>query len=226
MKLKHITLIITLISFLGFYGQNKTLKTPNYKKIKRNIKKSNSKFFYPKLLSNYFKGNNNMSLPEKRYLYYGFTFHDNYKPYTESLQKGTIKKLFLKGNHTNKEFKELIKISDFYLFNNPFDIEIINLQIFILKKLRLLEKAEKKLNQKDIIIDAILSTGNGETKLNAYHVIMTAHENDVLTNLNLKQKGRHLSTDIYEYLNLENNDKNIKGLFFNINQSIKSVNHK
>lgn len=87
------------------HSQKDTFKKPNYKRIKRNVKKKSSDLNYVVLYKKFTSLRSKMTLEEKRHLYYGFVFQKKYNPfgfskYHDSLRlytrKKDLKKIFLK----------------------------------------------------------------------------------------------------------------------------------
>lgn len=220
-----IIIIVFLFFYVSFYGQKAAYQKPNYKKIKRAVTKKKSDFQYSKLMNHYLELDNEMTLKEKRYLYFGYAFQKSYKPYASSKYKNKIRKLINKNSHNKAELDELLGYTDAHLKSNPFDIEILRVQVYAYKRLRLKQDVLNKLKQINIVKEAILSTGDGKTKTSAYHIINIKHEHELLKLLGYKQKGRHLSMKKYEYVALESNADSIKGLYFNLSRGMKSINN-
>ncbi len=76
--------------------------------------------------------------------------------------------------------------------------------------------------KKEMLVKAILSTGNGRTEQTAYHVIDPIHEQDILNELGFKFAGSsNLSNALCDYLIVQPNEQNIRGLYFDISRLLK-----
>jgi dethiobiotin synthetase len=92
--MKYICFYILVISALFSYAQETKIKAPKYKTIKKNIAKEDSNFFYKNLLQRYKNSDTTMTLEEKRHLYYGYVYHEDYSPYGSSDYEDSLKACF------------------------------------------------------------------------------------------------------------------------------------
>ena len=74
-----------------------------------------------------------------------------------------------------------------------------------------------------IIVDVLLSSGDGLTKKTAFYVIYVSHEYDLLKVLGFDYGGEQTLTEHYDYLLLGDNSKNIKGLYFDVSPCLNSL---
>jgi hypothetical protein len=73
--------------------------------------------------------------------------------------------------------------------------------------------------KKKMVIKAIKSSGNGLKENTAFHVIDPSHEFDFLNELGLTYVGSNdMTTGFCDYLIVQNNEYNIRGLYFNISR--------
>lgn len=225
MKCKGFFVCFFLSFILIGFAQKSIAQKPNYKKIKKLTFKKKSDFYYLKLAKKFTKGHN-MSLEEKRAFYYGFAFRYSYEPYKISKSRKQINSILQKKVFNKSTLNELDVLIRTELSDNPFDIELHNLHIFVYKKLRLKDKVLLKLKQIQVIKDAILSTGNGKTKKTAYHVIFVKNEYDILKLLQIKAIKHQFIDKNYECVLVEENTRGIKKVFFNITMCAKSIRQK
>ena len=75
------------------------------------------------------------------------------------------------------------------------------------------------------IIHTILSTGSGLNKEEAWHVIITGHESEIIGSLGFEAAGQALEPPHFDVISLEKNDTDIKAFYFNI-QKILEANSK
>jgi hypothetical protein len=70
-----------------------------------------------------------------------------------------------------------------------------------------------------MIVKTIQSSGNGLTEKTAYHVIDPAHEFDFLNEIGLQYaESNDMTTGLCDYLLVQSNQFNIRGLYFNISR--------
>ena len=199
------------------FSQTYNFEKPNYKRIKKEIKKRRSDFYYYNLFKKFTSTHSKMTLKEKRHLYYGYVFQKKYQPFGFSKYRDSLN-IYAHKRLTKKSISKMLIFSEFILSKNPFDIEVLTYKAYLHKKMKddIGYKITKK--QLKIIYDAILSSGNGKSKNTAYHVIYRNHKTDILKYEKLEFNGFRKTIDKYriEYLNVKKNNFGIRGVYFNV----------
>jgi len=217
--MKKILLFLILLNITGLSAQNKI--APDYNAIKESISNENSPYFYSDLLQKYFSENNTLTLEEKRHLYYGFIFQSWYNPNKTTLEEKEIRKIVKKRFITKIEYRDIIQLANIVLKTNPFNTYALQWKTIALFKLDQSNSVEydKTTTQYNIIMDAILSSGNGRTKESAYWVIAVQHEYELLSYLDYNPSGQEemqVGEQYYDYITLAENGDNITGFYFEI----------
>ena len=199
------------------HSQKDTFKKPNYKRIKRNVKKKSSDLNYVVLYKKFTSLHSKMTLEEKRHLYYGFVFQKKYNPFGFSKYHDSLR-LYTRKKDLKKNIPKMLVFSEHILSKNPFNIEVLTYKAYLLRKNNDMEAYKITKKQIRIIYDAIKSSGDGLSKKSAFHVIFRNHKSDLLKHKNLKFNGTRKTIDKYrvEYLNVEQNKNKIRGLYFNV----------
>ncbi len=222
--MKYLGLFILV--FLNFsvlvFSQKSNIEKPNYKKIKKLTFKKKSDFYYLKLAKKFTTGVD-MTLEEKRTFYYGFAFRYSYEPYKISKDRREINTILYNRIFNKKILNKLDVLLRNELVNNPFDLELHNLHIFVYKKLRKKDKVAIKLKQIQVIKDAILSSGDGKSKKTAYHVIFVKNEYDILKLLKLKEIKYQFVDKNFECIFVQPNSQNIEKVYFNITMCARKL---
>lgn len=221
---KQLLVIMILLVSMSIFSQNMETEKPDYKKIEKKISKEKSDFYYPKLLKKYMNSDTTMTLKEKRYLYYGYSFQNSYSPYGHSNFSDSLGTVLQKEKHSNKELLKIIKFSDSVLVENPFDLRVINYQLYAYEKLGEKIEFDKKINQMKIIVDALLSSGDGLKKKTAFYVIYISQEYDLLNILGFEFGGEQSLIEHYDYLKAAKNSQKIKGFYFDVSPCLNSMN--
>ena len=94
-----------------------------------------------------------------------------------------------KEHHDNEDYQKIINFSDSALVFNPFDLRAINSQLYALENLKNNKVFEKRLIQLKVIKNALISSGYGTSKEEAFYVIYTTHEYDLLSFLGFEFGG-------------------------------------
>jgi hypothetical protein len=218
--MKKILLFVLFINWIHLYSQETKIEAPDYKKIESEIKEKTSEFYYPKLVDKFNAADTTMTLKEKRHLYYGFTFQKKYSPYSISKQSEKLRPLIAKEKLSNKDYEEIIKLSDLILNDNPFDLRTLNYKTHCLKQLNKETELEKVIIKMNIIMDALMSSGDGISKETAFYVINTSNEYDLLNMLGFSFGGEQSLIEHYDYLKLDENQYNIPGFYFDVSPSL------
>ncbi|MBO7317663.1 MAG: DUF4919 domain-containing protein, partial [Bacteroidales bacterium] len=92
----------------------------------------------------------------------------------------------------------------------------INILIYALKGTNHYKEAAVWQYRLDHLIDAILSTGDGITPETAWYVIYPTHEYIVLNCLGMKGVEFVFVAPCYDYIEIEKNNRNIEGFYFNV----------
>lgn len=218
-------LIVSILVISNSFSQELKYESPNYKKISKEIKKKNSKLYYKNLFNRYLNGDTTFTLNEKRHLYYGYSFQKEYSPYTSSVYKDSLNIFFAKDSLTENDFLEIARFSLLILEEQPFDVRSMNYLSYSYYNLDNIELENIYNNKISIILDAIMSTGNGISEETAFSVIYVSHEYDILNILGFEFGGmQSLTSSGYDYLKLEENEYETEGLFFEISRSLGYLN--
>jgi hypothetical protein len=214
--MKALLTSLILVTTFPALAQDWKSGAPQYKKIGRAIADEKSPFYYPLLLDRYTSGDSTLSLEEKRHLYYGYTFQSAYSPYGRSDYEDSLRSVAKKDSLLEDDYAAILTYSDRLLAYNPFDLRAINYELFAHEKLHNGDDFAKNLARMNIIVDAIMSSGNGKTKETAFYVINTSHEYDLINILGLEFGGKQSLIDHYDYLTLAKNEHGIEGLYFDV----------
>lgn len=221
--IKTLIACVILLSSTMLAAQDTTFLRPDYKQIEKNVQKKNSPFYWPDLFKRFNSGDTSLTLQELHHFYFGFTFQDDYSPYSGSGDTEKARELYGK-EADEKNLKELLKVTKESLSRNPFDMEMINLQLYSYDKLGDKENFDRVLYQLRWIYDVILSSGDGTSKENCFYVIFVSHEYKVINYLEFEFGGSQSLIEHYDYLELEKNEYDIEGFYFDITPSLLYLN--
>lgn len=215
--MRKFQLLLLLFAFcLHAQAQENTFESPNYKTIETNIKDKKSDFYYPKLMARYEVSDTTMTLEQKRHLYYGYTFQPTYNPYKNSSASESLSEIMKKEELSTEDLTEIIKLSNVALKENPLDIRSLNYRLYSLEQQNKIVELKKNLIKLEIIVDALVSSGDGISKETAFYVIDTSHEYDLLAMFGFRFGGEQSLIEHYDYLTVAKNEDNVKGLYFDV----------
>lgn len=220
--MKNILSFVFALSFFSAFAQN-TWKKPNYKEIEKNCNEKSSRYFYDSLFQKFLKGDTNFTLDERQHLYYGFQFTSGYSPYGGVKYMDSLNQLLSQNKLTDNDYRLAIRYCDSLLAEDPMSLKILNLQTNLFKRTSDVQKVTINLSRMNNVIDAILSSGDGETASTAYYVICVGHEYSILNILGLEFGGSQSLKGSNDYLELKPNKLNLKGLYFDVTASLSNM---
>lgn len=219
----NLLLLILVISVASAYSQTIVVEKPDYKKIEEAIADKASELYYVKLMIRYRLADTTMTLEEKRHLYYGYSFQKEYSPYGRSDYEDKLREVLNNGKLRTSDYQKIVVFSDSILAENPFNLAVIDNQLFAFEKLGDSGRFNENITRLKIVVDAMLSSGDGLSKESAYYVISTAHEYFILNMLGLTFGGSQSLQEHYDYLTVAKNPDKIKGLYFDVSPCLQSL---
>ncbi len=219
---KFITFLLALLISYSTLSQQGNFNKPAYTQIRTNIFDNSSPFFYPNLYDRYIQGDTSLTLEDFRHLYYGYTFQSKYIPYLESKYEANLLSYLKKGRLSSVELKKFIEVAELKLKELPYDIRTLNILAFSYA-----QNGDSLMNtitkfKKEMLVNAILSTGDGKSEKTAFHVIDPPHERDILNELGFRYAGSsNLANVLCDYLIVKPNERNVRGIYFDVSRLLK-----
>ncbi|MEF9923373.1 MAG: DUF4919 domain-containing protein [Muribaculaceae bacterium] len=221
-----LALLIILIVALPASAEKITAKKPDFAKIKSETQNPDSKYYFPKLMALYVSNDTVMDIEQYRYLYYGYTFQEDYNPYRKSEFSDIIEPLYFKAKHTSAECDTIMKYAELSLADNQFDLRQMTFFIIALKERKKAARASIWQYRLNHLVGAILSSGTG-TKENPWYVISPAHEYNILNFIGLVATGHEALGEDIDYLKVKKKDsKSHDGYYFDVSKIIDVYNRK
>ncbi|HEU4791608.1 MAG TPA: DUF4919 domain-containing protein, partial [Flavobacterium sp.] len=126
--MKKIILItaILIATFSKTYAQEISFKAPDYELIKKNIQDKKSNYYYPKLLERMISNDTLLTNEDYRHLYFGYVFNSKYDAYYRSPDEEKLGKYFTSDSIYEKDYDEIIKLSEHSISLFPFDLRQMN----------------------------------------------------------------------------------------------------
>ncbi len=211
-----IGIVSVLIALLCGQTMAQEVVAPNYREIRATIQNSKSQNYYPRLMRRYMENDTTLTLSQYRCLYYGFTLQEDFVPYQKEREKLFEKRRELvQTNGSKYACTEAIKVAQLALEDDPFDLLAISTLSFSYLQLKDTVSYTLWNNKQDALLDAIVSSGDGDEVESAIHVINLEHEYEVLNRLGLQIESDSLCSDEVEYLKVQPNAEDVRGIYFN-----------
>jgi len=208
----------------SLYSQEYIMGKIDFKKIEKVNEKKSSPYLFKTLLERYSNNDTTFTLEEKRYLYYGFIFQDNYAPYGICAYSDSVHLFLKKDSLSGEDYLNIVSYSLICLEKNPFDIGSLRALAIAYAGMGDVEKQKQTLYRIDLIYKAIMSSGDGITQETAFSVLFVSHEYNIIRFIGLEFEGTQSLLDgQFDYLTLVENQYGIEGLYFDISQMIASL---
>lgn len=176
---------------------------PDMEQIRAEVTDPASKYYYPKLIAQYERNETVMTLDDYRRLYLGAIFAEDFNPYRTSPYAAVVEDLYFKSHHSGRECDEIIKYAQLSLQDDPFNLQQIDYLIYALrekKKNNLANIWQYRLNH---ILEAIVSTGTGLDRENAWYVINPKHEYFLLNKMGRIATDFEFQAPWYDHISVE-----------------------
>ena len=195
-------------------------KIPDEEDILRKTMDSSSPFYYPSLLMRY---NNceELSDEEYHYLYYGYTYHENYKPMAtnKALDDLYASMVGLNPDHPDrKQIDYIISVCNDAMLVDPFNPTTLNMLIYAYGARG--DKAKEQAFHRHLqgVLNTIMSSGDGRSEKYPMHIIMFSHAVDVVASMGVSARQAEIISRNVEYIPLVEPrkvpDGKIKGFYF------------
>jgi hypothetical protein len=220
-KLLSIFTLIATIT-LTAQAQEEFFSAPDYAQIERNVKEPASSYYYPNLMKKYMAGDEKMTFEEGRHLYFGFIYQPQYTPDDTSPYNKKLAGVLSKKSFTPDDYTNILEYSNALLLEDPFNLRALNAKLLVYAQQNNTEEYKKTAQQRHIVQNAIVGTGDGMSEKTPFYVIKVAHEYDILPFLgyNFGGEDKILSSKKVNYLTLAENKFGVDKAYFNISPVI------
>ena len=195
-------------------------KVPDEDDIVRKIMDGTSPYYYTNLLMRY-NNLDQMTEEEYHYLYYGFAYHENYKPMATN---NAITDLYASMMTLNTEDPDreqmhyMISVCTEAMFYDPFSPTVLNMMVFAHGALGDKVKEEAYHRHLQGVLNTIMTSGDGRSDKFPMHIIMFSHANDVMASMGVETRRAEIVSRNVEYIPLVEPrkvpDGRIKGFYF------------
>jgi hypothetical protein len=221
MKIHYLRLLIPALSITVLLNAQQFQYTKvDFNIIKSVITSETSVFYYPRLYNRYQNNDTTMTVEEFRYLYYGFTFQDQYTPYDRLEAENSVKELLAADTLKADDFRKLYNSCKEILHKHPFSVQYLLTMGVACSKLGLSKEATAYYFKYDRILSAILSSGDGATEESAWCVIQIPDEYELVRALEFEPTGeqRFLSKSLCDFIFVNKNEYDIEGFYFDVSK--------
>ncbi len=202
-------------------------EAPDYQQIRQQTSSSRSTSFYPRLLERFQQCDTTLTLEDYRNLYFGFVLQEDFIPYQKENPSALEARAQLAQSRAAADDcpAALTKAQE-ALLDNPFDLPALSVVPICYYQMG--DTTNYLLwNQKlHGILDAIGSSGDGETPESAYHVINIEHEYEILNRLGFELDQVEVVNKQTDFIRIKNNNDSVPGIYFNFSACSEVFNQK
>ena len=225
--MKKSIIILSILSFIFFsvHAQVEFFDAPDYRQIERNTKEASSSYYYPNLMKKYMDGDTRITREEGRHLYFGYVYQQGYEPTDTSVNNNLLAQVLAKGIFTSVDYSDILQYSNALLLEDPFNLRALNAKLLVYAQQDDSDEYKKVVQQRKVVQDAIISTGDGMSDNTPFYVIKVAHQFDILPFLGYSFGGedRILRNKKVNYLTLGNNRFGVERVYFDISPVIDYI---
>ena len=207
-------LLAVLVPALGF------AKIPDEDDILRKIMDASSPFYYTNLMMRY-ENLEKLSEEEYHYLYYGYAYHENYRPTAtnKAVEDLYASMIGLNADRPDsKQIEYIISVCNEAMMTDPFSPTVLNMLVFAYGSHGDKVREEAYFYHLQGIMETIKSSGDGRSEKYPMHIIMFSHAVDIVASMGVAAKRPEIVSRSVEYIELEEPrrvpDGKIRGFYF------------
>jgi len=200
-------------------SQDHDIRPLKYKKLRKEIKKKKSPFYYPALFQRYIDLDTSLTVEEFRYLYYGYTFQDAYQPYSIPVLRDSLVGYLSRRDLMQAEYLVAARIGSELLKESPFRLRetFITAVSFEMAGNVIMSSIYFTYYEKQV--DAIMSSGDGLSTNSAFAIIYVQDEYEMMEVLGFKFGGnQYLLNGDFDMLEVEQNPYGVDALYFDVSR--------
>ena len=195
-------------------------KIPDEEDIIRKTIDSSSPFYFTSLMLRY-HNLEQLTDEEYHYLYYGYAYHENYKPTATNVAVDDLYASMIGLNVDNPDQKQvdyIISICNDAMLVDPFNPTTLNMLVFAYGARGDKAKEEAYFRHLQGVLGTIMSSGDGRSEKYPMHIIMFSHAVDVVAAMGVDARRAEIISRNVEYIPLVEPrkvpDGRIRGYYF------------
>ena len=179
---------------------------------------SSSPYYYTNLMLKYREGQEPLSANEYYYLYYGYAYSEDYRPFVENKSLTEILDILSRVNPeqpTVGQMEAIIERGAEALEIDPFNPKVLNIMAYAYGALDDPQREALYFAHLNGILAAIESSGTGLKEESPWHILMFSHAYDLLASKGYAYQESRIISRTVEYVPLmRKTHDHIKGFYF------------
>ncbi len=156
-------------------------QAPDNDAIEAAVKNIASPYYYPVLMERYERGDSLLGREEYRHLYYGYAFSPEYDPRVSIAEADSLLMIVQHlSSATSDDYRRLIRYGEAVMRRDPFPPRVLNLMTYAYGQLGEAENERRSARRFEGILEAIVSSGEGDKEKSPWHILSFSHAQDVM----------------------------------------------
>lgn len=219
--MKRVLLLLAVIFTTALSAQEpetEGLRIPDEDDIAMRTMDASSPYYYTNLMLKYRHGTAPLSAEEYYYLYYGYAYQQDYRPFANNTALDRMLAVMAGINPDQPQvgqLESLIEAGTEAMEADPFSPKVLNMMAYAYGALGDKDREQLYFNHLNGVLQAIESTGTGLKENSPWHVLLFSHAYDLLASKGyIYNEGRIISRTVqYVPLKEKTYDKK-KGFYF------------
>lgn len=212
-----LTLVVAVMSATSISAQEVEKMVPNEDDILAKTLSTASPYYYTNLMLKYRLGNEALTATEYYYLYYGFLYQEDYRPFTENRALDEMLGIMAGINPeqpTVGQLEALIERGLEAMELDPFNPKMLNMLAYAYGALDDPYREKLYFNHLNGILGAIEMSGTGLKEDDAWHILMFSHAYDMVASKGYTYNEARIISRTTEFVPLMRKQNGIKGFYF------------
>ena len=212
-------LLLALVLPCSVMAQNDgEIRVPDEDDILRQTLSTSSPYYYTNLLLKYHNGTEKLTADEYFYLYYGYLYQEDYRPFSKNEALDEML-LLMSAVDTSKptvsQLEAIIERGVKALEIDPFNPKVLNILAYAYGALGDTHREQLYYDHLNNILSTIESTGTGLKEGSAWHVLMFSHAYDLLASKGYQYgEGKIISRTVEFVPVVKRGSDKAKGFYF------------
>jgi len=188
---------------------------PDEERIRDDIFRVNSGYYYPNLMARYMLADTTLTLDDYRHLYYGYVHSADYLPMEHPFETDTLLSILSREPSLEElDYRRIVHYGKQLMLKEPFNPAMINLMTYAYGKLGEDENELRSYRRFTMLMQTILSSGDGLTEDTPWHILYFGHAQDVMDYLERPFMRPMIISRTVEYYPLVQRQGNVRGYYF------------
>ena len=214
---RYLVLVALLFVSIPLSAQQEVV-VPTEEEILSNTLNTSSPYYYTNLMLKYRIGAESLTAEEYFYLYYGYFFSDEYRPFVENKAFDDLMDV-MSGLNPNEptvgQLELIVERGVASLEVDPFSPKVLNILAYAYGALGDGTREQLYFDHLNGILGAINSSGTGLKEESPKHILMFSHAYDLLASQGYTYNEARIISRTVEYIPLTSKSHNsIKGFYF------------